>query len=112
MAMSCGAPPSSVTSPASASMSPSHSEIAVDLPAPFGPSTASNSPRRTSISIEWSAVTAPYFLVMPRNWATGPPLTMSAGGGEAGEGVEPGGSGLRGYLRPFSSCPMKVGRTR
>ena len=32
-------------SPSSGWSSPSHNEIAVDLPAPFGPSTASTSPR-------------------------------------------------------------------
>ena len=61
-------PPSSVTSPASASMRPSHSEMAVDLPAPLGPSTASNSPAaHFDVDAGERGRRCRNFLVMPRS---------------------------------------------
>ena len=54
-----GSPPSSVARPASGRRSPSMMATAVDLPAPFGPSRARISPRRSSMSTPSSATILP-----------------------------------------------------
>ena len=54
--ISCGSWPNSSAEPASARCRPSRMEMAVDLPAPLGPSRASSSPRFTARSKPSSAV--------------------------------------------------------
>ena len=56
---SCGSWPNSSTLPASARIKPSSRPIAVVLPAPLGPRSASSSPRRTTRSAPSSAVSRP-----------------------------------------------------
>src|ERR1700732_1754272 len=67
---SCGSRPKTVTWPEPGLDSPSSNRIAVVLPAPFGPSTASSSPARTSRVTSRRAVIVAYFLVTPAKEAT------------------------------------------
>ena len=57
---SAGEWPSTETLPASGSARPSSMSIVVDLPAPFGPSSATISPRRMEMSTPRTASTMPF----------------------------------------------------
>src|SRR5262249_45704633 len=78
---SSGEPPRRITLPPSGCARPRHSEIAVDLPAPLGPSSASSSPRRTLRSRPSSATSLPYRFETPCSCAN---ADSSAGSRSAG----------------------------
>jgi hypothetical protein len=59
-AASAGDIPNSDTLPESGRVSPSTMSMVVDLPAPFGPSSATVSPGTIVMSIDRTARTAPY----------------------------------------------------
>src|SRR5882724_7620638 len=65
-----GSWPNTVARPEPGLARPNSSRTAVVLPAPFGPSTASNSPARTFKLTSRNAVISPYFLVTPASDAT------------------------------------------
>ena len=67
-----GASPSTSSSPATGRSRPSSSFKKVDLPAPFGPSTATNSPRRTSKVAPRQIARPPYPAARSRPTTTGP----------------------------------------
>src|SRR6185312_13609121 len=62
---SSGFNPKMLTEPPSGSSRPRSMSIVVDLPAPFGPSSATVSPAPTETSIPRTARTAPYDLITP-----------------------------------------------
>src|SRR6476661_6458216 len=68
--------PSTSTSPASGSVSPSQISIVVVFPAPLGPSSPKHSPRATARSRPSTATTSPYAFRRPATRSAGPAVVL------------------------------------
>src|ERR1700721_2979583 len=90
--------PSTLTSPADNGSAPSTVFSSVDLPDPFAPSTATNSPSRTATSTSLQIVLAPRRTAAPRS--------STAGGDEGTAGAEGVAAGLASGLT--APCPSQL----